>query len=310
MSSSELSIKFDKTQTSVKWKGTFGHEYQFELSHDPLLITLLKDNQPHIVLNERADTKPEEGLNLQQTESDWIANSADCLYPGFKDANDNGLWEETFGGGTDSKPNSYSYVYEIPEHSPPLSLKTTHGSSQPEIKGSCTNPYQLWNLDVFEYEHDSEMALYISVFWLNSAENWMDVEKEQTKLDVKRSWKLSTTLTSSSEAHERNQGPSDTTTTTHWISEAGIMDLFIFLGPTSKEIFSSFVTLVGTNTIPPLFSIAYHQCRWNYVSQEDSLGVVHNFDKFDIPLDYFIWNKKAFPEQLKMINKLESLVGK
>ncbi|KAI8458047.1 galactose mutarotase-like-domain-containing protein [Phakopsora pachyrhizi] len=148
------------------------------------------------------------------------------------------------------------------------------GSSQPENKGSYTNPYRLWNLDVLEYEHDSEMALYgalplmkahctgstVGVFWLNSAETWVDVEKEQTKLDVKRSWKLSTTLTSLSEAHDRDKGPSDTTTTTHWISEAGIMDLFIFLGPTSKEIFSSFATLVGMNTIPPLFSIAYHQC--------------------------------------------------
>ncbi|CAH7675916.1 glycosyl hydrolases family 31-domain-containing protein [Phakopsora pachyrhizi] len=134
----------------------------------------------------------------------------------------------------------------------------------------------------------------VGVFWLNSAETWV-------------------------EAHGRDQGPSDTTTTTHWISEAGIMDLFIFLGPTSKEIFSSFATLVGMNTIPPLFSIAYHQCRWNYVSQVDLLGVVHNFDKFDIPLDviwlaikypeehkYFIWNKKAFLEPLKMINELES----
>ncbi|CAH7667105.1 hypothetical protein PPACK8108_LOCUS1490 [Phakopsora pachyrhizi] len=211
------------------------------------------------------DTKPEEGLNLQQTESDRIANSADRLYPRFKDANNDGLWEETFGGQTDSKPKGYSYVYEIPEHASPLSLKTTRCSSQPENKGSYTNPYRLWNLDVFEYEHDSEMALYVGVFWLNSSKTWVDAEKEQTKLDAKRSWKPSTTLTSSSDAHDHDQGPSDTTNTTHWIR------------------------------------------------------VVHNFDKFDIPLDvfwldieyveehkYFIWNKKAFPEPLKMTNKLES----
>ncbi|KAI8453211.1 hypothetical protein BY996DRAFT_8500738 [Phakopsora pachyrhizi] len=134
----------------------------------------------------------------------------------------------------------------------------------------------------------------VGVFWLNSAETWVDLEKEQTKLDVKQSWKLSTTLTSSSEAHDRDQGPSDTTTTTHWISEAGIMDLFIFLGPNSKEIFSSFATLVGTNTIPPLFSIANHQ----YVIWLDI--------EYAEEHKYFIWNKKALPEPLKMINKLES----
>ncbi|KAI8460108.1 galactose mutarotase-like-domain-containing protein [Phakopsora pachyrhizi] len=113
----------------------------------------------------------------------------------------------------------YSYVYEIPEHASPLSLKTTRCSSQPENKGSYTNPYRLWNLDVFEYEHDSEMALYgavplmkvhctgstVGVFWLNSSKTWVDAEKEQTKLDAKRSWKPSTTLTSSSDAHDHDQ---------------------------------------------------------------------------------------------------------
>ncbi|CAH7680966.1 hypothetical protein PPACK8108_LOCUS13495 [Phakopsora pachyrhizi] len=95
----------------------------------------------------------------------------------------------------------------------------------------------------------------VGVFWLNSAETWVDLEKEQTKLDVKQSWKLSTTLTSSSEAHDRDQGPSDTTTTTHWISEADVIWLDIEYAEEHK---------------------------------------------------YFIWNKKALPEPLKMINKLES----
>ena len=53
------------------------------------------------------------------------------------------------------------------------------------------DPYRLYNLDVFEYEVDSRMALYGAVplvqsigsngssgfFWMNAAETWVDVEK-------------------------------------------------------------------------------------------------------------------------------------
>jgi alpha 1,3-glucosidase len=58
--------------------------------------------------------------------------------------------------------------------------------------GNFDDPYRLYNLDVFEYEHDSPMALYgaipymqahragssVGVFWLNGAETWIDVEKK------------------------------------------------------------------------------------------------------------------------------------
>lgn len=53
-----------------------------------------------------------------------------------------------------------------------------------------TDPYRLYNLDVFEYEVDNPMALYGSVpvmlsqtarhttavFWHNSAETWIDIK--------------------------------------------------------------------------------------------------------------------------------------
>lgn len=34
-----------------------------------------------------------------------------------------------------------------------------------------------------------------------------------------------------------------------------------------------------------LFSIAYHQCRWNYNDMEDVSNVDAGFDKHDIPYD-------------------------
>jgi len=46
-------------------------------------------------------------------------------------------------------------VYGIPEHASPLALKSTSGQGN-----DYSDPYRLYNLDVFEYELDNPMALY------------------------------------------------------------------------------------------------------------------------------------------------------
>ena len=80
-------------------------------------------------------------------------------------------WEESFGGHTDSKPRGpmsvgidfsfpfAQHVYGIPEHTSPLSLPTTRTSSA-GLAPVYSEPYRLYNLDVFEYELDEAMALY------------------------------------------------------------------------------------------------------------------------------------------------------
>lgn len=356
LSSQDIKLEIGNGQTTITWTGTRGPTYRFELEYHPLRIALLKDGQPHIVLNERGlfnmehfRPKPPpastdgEGLVVQEATNNQVSDPLDQLYPGFKDTSEDGMWDETFGGRTDSKPKGpesltldisfpgYSHVFGIPEHASPLSLKTTRGSPEASSQSAYTDPYRLWNLDVFEYEADSEMALYgaipfmkahragstVGVFWLNAAETWIDIEKQPTKPEILQAWKAGDRRKSSN-PDGLDVGPGSTSTQTYWMSESGILDLFIFLGPSSQDIFSSFGALVGTTIMPPYFSVAYHQCRWNYVSQEDLLGVIQNFDKHDIPLDviwldieyaeehkYFIWDKKHFPDPLKMIHKLE-----
>ena len=55
------------------------------------------------------------------------------------------------------------------------------------------DPYRMYNLDVFEYELDSRMALYgaipavvahnakrsVGILWLNAAETWIDVDRPE-----------------------------------------------------------------------------------------------------------------------------------
>lgn len=121
----------------------------------------------------------------------------------------------------------------------------------------------------------------VGVFWLNSADTLIDIEKHTTTKPVTDAWRKTRTKSSSLS----DAGPSQKTTTTHWISESGILDLFIFLGPDTDTIYKQFSSLVGTTALPQYFAIGHHQCRWNYLTEEDVLEVSAKFDEHDIPMD-------------------------
>ena len=168
-----------------------------------------------------------------------------------------GWWEETFKGHKDSKPKgpqaisldlsfpSASHVYGIPEHASPLSLPPTTGQQPGSDAAVESEPYRLYNLDVFEYLSDSPFGLYGSIpfltahsaertagaFWLNAAEMYVDIAR------------------------------SGAGTQTQWIAESGVLDLFLLLGPTPAAVQSQYSTLTGTTAMPPMFSLGYHQCR-------------------------------------------------
>jgi mannosyl-oligosaccharide alpha-1,3-glucosidase len=181
--------------------------------------------------------------------------------------------------------------------------------------GNYDQPYRLYNSDVFEYEMDSPMTLYgsiplmqahrkdstVGVFWLNAAETWIDIVKAKTS------------------ANPLSMGiGTKTDTKSHWISESGLVDVFVFLGPTPKDITQQYGELTGFSQLPQYFAIGYHQCRWNYVSEEDVKDVDRKFDKFKIPYDviwldieytdgkkYFTWDEHNFPDPLGMQKQLD-----
>lgn len=100
---------------------------------------------------------------------------------------------------------------------------------------------------------------------------------------------------------------------THWVSESGILDLLLLPGPRPTDLFEQYATLTGPAQMPPQFATAYHQCRWNYNTQEEVVEVQDEFDKADMPLDvtwldieyaeehrYFDWDHKHFPDPVAM----------
>ncbi|KAI1746079.1 glycoside hydrolase family 31 protein [Xylaria scruposa] len=320
--------------------------FEADINFDPYSIEFKRDGAAHLKLNDRGlmnlehwrpkvDKPPAQEENkdgdekADSTDSAEKADSTDSAEKAEESAvepvgeDESTWWDETFGGNTDSKPRGpesvalditffgYDHVYGIPEHAGPLSLKETRGGD-----GAYTEPYRLYNSDVFEYVLDSPMTLYgaiplmqaqkkdstVAVFWLNAAETWIDITKAKESRNPLALGK-----------------GAKTNTQTHWISEAGVMDLFVFLGPTPQDVTRAYGELTGTTAMPQEFAIGYHQCRWNYVSDDDVKEVDRKMDRYQVPYDviwldieytdekkYFTWDNDMFKDPISMGQQLDS----
>ncbi|WFD44250.1 glucan 1,3-alpha-glucosidase [Malassezia psittaci] len=262
---------------------------------------------------------------------------------------DSGEWEETWARVKDSKPKGpeavgldvsfpgYGIVYGLPEHASPMSLRSTRvppaGSGSDEELGRYTDPYRLMNTDVFEYDYDSPMALYgsapilhaqskgsaVSVLWLNSAETWVDLHKSKRRPGPQVSHsKL--TESSSIDSSMMRGGSASESSHAHFFSEAGILDLFVFLGPSPEVNMERFTSLVGRTALPQYFALGYHQSRWNYLTDTDVIDTSNNFDLADMPMDvmwldieysrdhmYGVWDKRSFKNPKQMVDNLDEV---
>ncbi|CCO30244.1 alpha 1,3-glucosidase [Rhizoctonia solani AG-1 IB] len=296
-----------------RWDGIL-----LRVTYEPLLIELIRDGRIEMSVNGRGllhmehfrnkpEPKVEEAVaEGAESEQKVIKEPEPKINAWFEGDTEDDYWEETFKSWTDSKPKgpesfslditfpTHAHVYGIPQHAAPLSLPTTTG------EGSFfDDPYRLYNLDVFEYEASSTMPLYGSIPLLHAHNEHSTVGVflavgSETWIDVSRT-------------------PDAAGTRTHWIAESGIIDLFILPGPGTQEIFSQYARLTGNPVLPSLWSLGYHQCRWNYVSSEDVRGVQKRFDEEDMPVDvfwldieyakdhmYFMWDEKTFPDPVEM----------
>ncbi|KAF2859753.1 glycoside hydrolase family 31 protein [Piedraia hortae CBS 480.64] len=294
-----------------------GNSFEAFIRHEPFAIDFRRNGQTQIRFNGRGL------LNVEhwRPKVDKPKGKED-EEPASEGGDESTWWEESFGGNTDTKPRGpesvaldidfpgYEHVYGLAEHTGPLSLKETRGG-----EGNYAEPYRLYNSDVFEYIMDSPMTLYgsipfmqaqkknstVGVFWLNAAETWVDITKSKTAANA-----LSLGVTGSVSTH------------THWISESGLLDVFVFLGPRPQDVIGAYAELTGYSQLPQQFAIAYHQCRWNYVTDQDVRDVDKRFDKHKIPYDviwldieytdgkkYFTWDPMTFANPLGMEKQLD-----
>lgn len=225
---------------------------------------------------------------------------------------------ESFGGHRDAVKNGATSVgvdvtfpraesvFGLAEHATSMALQPTVGKVDAGKK--YDDPYRFYNLDVFEYDLDVPMALYGSIplawghdtssggqtvgaFWNNPSETFVDVEW----LSVERGRRI------------------------HWISESGVVDLFLIASENPLAAMAKFASLVGAQELPPIFALGYHQCRWNYKHEKDVAEVHGQFEALDIPYDvlwldiehtddkrYFTWDKSLFPNPVDMQKNLSA----
>lgn len=82
----------------------------------------------------------------------------------------------------------------------------------------------------------------LGVFWLNAAETWVDIKKDDQNAGLLGS------MFGSSEVKE-------SAVHAHFMSEAGVIDAFVLLGPSPADVSTQYASLTGPTPLPPMFSI-------------------------------------------------------
>ncbi|XP_053701962.1 neutral alpha-glucosidase C isoform X3 [Synchiropus splendidus] len=211
--------------------------------------------------------------------------------------------------GLDFCLHDIHHVFGLPEHADHLRLRDTRGGE----------PYRLYNLDVFAYDLHSRLGLYgsvpllvahspdrsLGIFWLNASETFVNISHNPNDLQDEQTPPLK----------RRRVQPH---TNVHWLSESGVIDCMVLLGPSPQQLFTQYAQLTGFQTLPPVFALGYHQSRWNYNDDTDVRQVDAGFDSHHIPYDvlwldiehtdgkrYFTWDPVCFPDPSGLQRHLE-----
>ena len=227
------------------------------------------------------------------------------------DIDTTGAWEETFKNFTDSKPFGPSavgmdvsfansaYVYGLPEQTLPFRL--------PLVPVKFVDEFRLFNSDVFEYELGSKIALYGSIPMVTAIHSSVD----DGSVYVSGMLWLNPSETYVSLAAGEQEVESS------WVSETGIIDFLVFVGPSPSKVLEQFHLVTGLAPLPPIAMLGAHQSRWAYPSEDAVVAVSLQFSKHNIPVDvfwldiqhtdenrYFTWNPKTYSRPYELISRL------
>ena len=271
--------------------------YRLEVEHSSFKIRVFNKNGHLVQVINAKNTLAFEKYRKDSREVCTDQRSDPACHP---EINPTGAWDETFGRFRDVKIYGPSLVGIDVEHVESVSV---HGL--PEHTTGFNLPFstdfRFFNADVFQYPLDSGSALYGSIPLLTSLHSnpspsvsailWLNPSDTFVTLDRSSSSGISSS----------------------WVSETGIIDFAIFVGPSPADILKQYHYLTGLPTLPPIFALGYQQSKWGYKSQEEVMAISHRFTAEQISLDvlwldiqytddkkYFTWDPTHYgnPEQL------------
>ncbi|XP_059117179.1 neutral alpha-glucosidase C isoform X1 [Peromyscus eremicus] len=218
------------------------------ISANPFKIDLVSENEAVISINslgqlyfEHLQTPHRQRATKGNEESAPVDTSQE-------NQEDLGLWEEKFGKFVDVKANGpssvgldfsfhgFEHLYGIPQHAESHQLKNTRDG----------DAYRLYNLDVYGYQIHDKMGIYgsvpyllahkqgrtVAIFWLNASETLVEIHTEPA---------VEHTLTQMGPAAAKQKV--GCRTDVRWMSESGIIDVFLLTGPTPSDIFKQYSSL-------------------------------------------------------------------
>lgn len=99
----------------------------------------------------------------------------------------------------------------------------------------------------------------------------------------------------------------------------GDLNYYFINGPDPKKVIERYTELTGRMPLPPLWSLAFNQCRYSYYPEARVREIADTFRQKKIPADViwldihyqdgynpFTWDKQRFPDPKKMISDLRA----
>ena len=93
---------------------------------------------------------------------------------------------------------------------------------------------------------------------------------------------------------------------------------YVFAGPEMKEVLEGYTFITGRISVPPIWALGHHQCRWYDYSEADVQRIGKQYRDRKIPCDVlwldieymneyrvFTWNSEKFPDLPSMLGKLK-----
>ncbi|KAF4657025.1 hypothetical protein FOL47_008635 [Perkinsus chesapeaki] len=297
-----------------------GDSTTVQLDHNTVVISLSVDGRVIQTINEKQMFQIESTRRHYGDPCPFGLKRSSSLYldPACTPKVHTGDWAEEFQGLTDHKPYGPSsvalditFLGKVPALYG-LPLKGTRKVKLRAGGDSDENLYRFFSLGFAAYSVDSGTeALYGTVPTLTA----LQVFNESTS--PTRSSVLWVNPSDTYIALLKNE---DDSVHSWFLSESGVIDLFLFPQRTPIAAMKSYHDVVGYAPLPPYFSLGFHRSHYSYESQEDILGIVDNYTKYNIPVDvywldiehtngkqYFTWNTTLFPDPLGMVKHVNSL---
>ncbi|XP_061191912.1 lysosomal alpha-glucosidase-like [Saccostrea echinata] len=105
-----------------------------------------------------------------------------------------------------------------------------------------------------------------------------------------------------------------------WRTIGGILDMYMFMGPSPAEVVQQYTEVIGHTFMPPYWSLGFHLCKYGYHSVNETMDVVKRMQEAKIPqdtqwndIDYmeeyrdFTTGTKKFGDQAAMVDTLHSM---